>query len=88
MTEEGSKPKSIDASCFITYSDVGLLILEDRVDYLHIILGGSQLKWIVARGFIDMYFEVQVDLLSATHVNEFVAIFKLDGIVEGSLELG
>jgi len=35
-----------------------------------------------------MYFEVQVDLLSATHVNEFVAIFKLDGVVEGSLELG
>jgi hypothetical protein len=27
-------------------------------------------------------------LLSATHVDELVAILKLDGVVEGSLELG
>lgn len=41
MTEEGSKPKGIDASYVIAYSDVSLLILEDCFDYFHIIFGGS-----------------------------------------------
>jgi len=41
MPEEGCEPKGIDASYGIAYSDVSLLILEDRLDYFHIIFGSS-----------------------------------------------